>query len=213
MDDYGRPRATQPTLYVLDTNVLLHDPNALLNFEEHQVAIPMTVLEELDKLKSGKHSVAAECRQVIRLIDKVLGNATPEQVELGVPIQRETTGGFCGSLSILMSKSADARGLPEDLNDNKIINQVVELQQRNAGVPVVLVTNDINMRLKARACGVAAEDYQTDKLVDDVGQLSRGYHSLSGSFWDRVSKVETQQGHGRTWHRVQLIDNLPAVHV
>ena len=213
MDDYGRPRATQPTLYVLDTNVLLHDPNALLNFEEHQVAIPMTVLEELDKLKSGKHSVAAECRQVIRLIDKVLGNATPEQVELGVPIQREMTGGFCGSLSILMSKSADAKGLPEDLNDNKIINQVVELQQRNSSVPVVLVTNDINMRLKARACGVASEDYHTDKLVDDIGQLSRGYHSLSGSFWDRVSKVETQQGHGRTWHRVQLIDNLPAVHI
>lgn len=213
MDDYGRPRATQPTLYVLDTNVLLHDPNALLNFEEHQVAIPMTVLEELDKLKSGKHSVAAECRQVIRLIDKVLGNATPEQVELGVPIHRDTTGDYCGSLSILMSRSADAKGLPEDLNDNKIINQVVELQQRNAGVPVVLVTNDINMRLKARACGVASEDYHTDKLVDDVGQLSRGYHSLSGSFWDRVSKVETQQDHGRTWHRVQLIDNLPAVHL
>ena len=212
MDDYGRPRATQPTLYVLDTNVLIHDPNALLNFQEHQVAIPMTVLEELDQLKTGKHSVAAECRQVIRLIDKVLGDATPEEVELGVPIQREKSGP-CGSLSILMSKVADSNGLPEDLNDNKIINQVVDLQRRSAGVPVVLVTNDINMRLKARACGVASEDYHTDKLVDDVGQLSRGYHSLSGSFWDRVSKVDTHQGHGRTWHRVQLIDNLPAVHV
>ena len=74
MDDYGRPRATQPTLYVLDTNVLIHDPNALLNFQEHQVAIPMTVLEELDQLKAGKHSVAAECRQAIRLIDKLLGD-------------------------------------------------------------------------------------------------------------------------------------------
>lgn len=212
MDDYGRPRATQPTLYVLDTNVLIHDPNALLNFQEHQVAIPMTVLEELDQLKAGKHSVAAECRQAIRLIDKVLGDATPEQVELGVPIQRDKSGP-CGSLSILMSKGADSSALPDDLNDNKIINQVVDLQRRTAGVPVVLVTNDINMRLKARACGVASEDYHTDKLVDDVGQLSRGYHSLSGSFWDRVSKVDTHQGHGRTWHRVQLIDNLPAVHI
>src|SRR5690606_13367718 len=117
-----------------------------------------------------------ECRQVIRLIDKVLGNATPEEVELGVPIQRNG-GEACGSLSILMSRSANTK-LPEDLNDNKIINQVVELQQRSAGVPVVLVTNDINMRVKARACGVASEDYRTDKLVDDVGQLSRGYHSL-----------------------------------
>ncbi|HAW61892.1 MAG TPA: ribonuclease, partial [Pseudomonas sp.] len=212
MDDYGRSRATQPTLYVLDTNVLIHDPNALLNFQEHQVAIPMTVLEELDQLKTGKHSVAAECRQAIRLIDRLLGDATPEEVELGVPIQRGKSGP-CGSLSILMSKRVESSALPEDLNDNKIINQVVELSKQRPGVPVVLVTKDINMRLKARACGVAAEDYHTDQLVDDVGQLSPGYHSVTGSFWDRVSKVETHQGHGRTWHRVQLTDNLPAVHI
>lgn len=78
MDDHGRnPSSDQPILYVLDTNVLIHDPNALLNFEEHHVAIPMIVLEELDKLKSGHHSVAAECRQAIRLIDKTLGEASP----------------------------------------------------------------------------------------------------------------------------------------
>ncbi len=213
MDDYGSSRSTKPTLYVLDTNVLIHDPNALLNFQEHQVAIPMTVLEELDKLKTGKHTVAAECRQAIRLIDKVLGEATPEEVEEGVPIQRGKNGP-CGSLSILMSKRAQpATWLPEDLNDNKIINQVVELKTRRSGTPVVLVTKDINMRLKARACGVAAEDYHTDQLIDDVGLLSRGYHNLSGSFWDRVSKVETRQTHGRTWHRVQLTDNLPALHM
>jgi len=211
MDDFGRSRATQPTLYVLDTNVLIHDPNALLNFQEHQVAIPMTVLEELDQLKAGKHSVAAECRQAIRLIDRLLGNATPAEVEAGVPIQRDKSGPR-GSLSILMSQRLE-NGLPEDLNDNKIINLVVAVSKQRPGVPVVLVTKDINMRLKARACGVAAEDYHTDQLVDDVGQLSRGYHSLSGSFWDRVSTVETHQGHGRTWHRVQLIDNLPAVHI
>jgi len=212
MDDYGTSRATQPTLYVLDTNVLIHDPNALLNFQEHQVAIPMTVLEELDQLKTGKHTVAAECRQAIRLIDRLLGSASPEEVEAGVPIQRGK-GGPCGSLSILMSRPGQANGLPEDLNDNKIINLVVTFSKERPGLPVVLVTKDINMRLKARACGVAAEDYHTDQLVDDVGQLSRGYHSLTGSFWDRVSTVETQQGHGRTWHRVQLIDNLPAVHI
>ena len=211
MDDFGRSRATQPTLYVLDTNVLIHDPNALLNFQEHQVAIPMTVLEELDQLKTGKHSVAAECRQAIRLIDRLLGNATPAEVEAGVPIQRDKSGAR-GSLSILMSQRLE-NGLPEDLNDNKIINLVVAISKQRPGVPVVLVTKDINMRLKARACGVAAEDYHTDQLVDDVGQLSRGYHSLSGSFWDRESTVETHQGHGRTWHRVQLIDNLPAVHI
>ena len=213
MENHGRVSPTAPTLYALDTNVLIHDPNALLNFQEHHVAIPMTVLEELDKLKSGKQGVAAECRQAIRLIDKILGGATPEEVEHGVAIVRDKSGP-CGYLSILMSKRAEPlTWLPEDLNDNKIINQLVELQASRPGLSVVLVTKDINMRLKARACGIAAEDYHSDQLVDDVALLPKGYHTLSGSFWDRVSKVETRQGQGRTWHQVQMIDNLPAVHI
>lgn len=213
MDDTGRSKPTAPTLYALDTNVLIHDPNALLNFEEHHVAIPMTVLEELDKLKTGKHGVAAECRQAIRLIDQILAGAAPEDVERGVPIQRGKSGP-CGKLSILMSKSATpVTWLPEDLNDNRIINQLVELNTRNPGLSVVLVTKDINMRLKARACGIESEDYHTDQLVDDVSLLSKGYHELPGSFWDRVGKVETRQDHGHTWHRVQLTDALPAVHI
>ncbi|NBA98064.1 PhoH family protein [Pseudomonas sp. R5(2019)] len=214
MDDQGRTNSSdQPILYVLDTNVLIHDPNALLNFEEHHVTIPMTVLEELDKLKDGKHSVAAECRQAIRLIDKTLGDASPVDVEQGVPIQRGKSGPK-GLLSILMTPRTEPnRLLPEHLNDNIIINQLVDLRARNKDLNVVLVTKDINMRLKARACGIAAEDYSTDQLVDDVALLSKGYHTVTGSFWDRVSKVETRQDHGRTWHQVQLIDNLPAVHV
>src|SRR5471032_3029196 len=214
MDDHGRtPSSNQPIMYVLDTNVLIHDPNALLNFEEHHVAIPMTVLEELDKLKGGHHSVAAECRQAIRLIDKTLGDACPEDVELGVPIQRGKSGPK-GLLSILMSKRSEPNlVLPEHLNDNIIINQLIDLHARDKDLRLVLVTKDINMRLKARACGIAAEDYSTDQLVDDVSMLSRGYHTMTGSFWDRVSKVETRQDHGRTWHRVQLTDNLPALHI
>src|SRR3989338_1590472 len=213
MDDHGRSGLTAPILYALDTNVLIHDPNALLNFEEHHVAIPMTVLEELDKLKAGKQGIAAECRQAIRLIDQILGTATPQEVENGVPIPRGKNQP-CGFLSILMSKRIDPIAwLPEDLNDNKIINQLVELKAHSPGLSVVLVTKDINMRLKARACGVESEDYHTDQLVDDISLLPRGYHNVSGSFWDRVSKVETRQDHGRTWHRVQLTDNLPAVHI
>ena len=213
MDDHGRSGLTAPILYALDTNVLIHDPNALLNFEEHHVAIPMTVLEELDKLKAGKQGIAAECRQAIRLIDQILGTATPQEVENGVPIPRGKNQP-CGFLSILMSKRIDPIAwLPEDLNDNKIINQLVELKAHSPGLSVVLVTKDINMRLKARACGIESEDYHTDQLVDDISLLPRGYHNVSGSFWDRVSKVETRQDHGRTWHRVQLTDNLPAVHI
>src|SRR5690606_20206231 len=98
--------------------------------------------------------------------------------EKGVPIQRGKSGPK-GTLSILMSKRAEPiTWLPENLNDNKIINQLVDLRSSNSGIRVVLVTKDINMRLKARACGISAEDYHTDQLVDDINLLSRGYHNL-----------------------------------
>lgn len=204
---------TRHTFYVLDTNVLIHDPNALLNFEEHHVIIPMTVLEELDKLKSGKASTAADCRQAIRLIDKTLADAPPDQVEKGVPIQRGKLGPN-GTLAILMDKTPiPAHCLPNDLNDNKIINQLCQLQHKHAGSRVALVSKDINMRLKARACGIDAEDYQTDQLLDDISLLARGYHQVQGSFWDRVKRVETHQRLGKTVHDVQMIDNLPALHI
>ena len=205
--------ATRHTFYVLDTNVIIHDPNALLNFEEHHVIIPMTVLEELDKLKSGKTSTAADCRQAIRLIDQTLADAPPDLVESGVPIQRGKLGPN-GTLAILMDKAPlPAHCLPNDINDNKIINQLCQLQVRHPDDRIVLVSKDINMRLKARACGIDAEDYQTDQLLDDINLLARGYLQIEGSFWDRASKVETRQLTGQTLHEVQLIDNLPALHI
>ena len=206
-------RATRHTFYVLDTNVLIHDPNALLNFEEHHVIIPMTVLEELDKLKSGNTSTAADCRQAIRLIDHTLADAPPELVETGVPILRGKLGPN-GSLAILMDKAPiPAHCLPNDLNDNKIINQLCQLQIRYPDNPITLVSKDINMRLKARACGIDAQDYHTDQLLDDINLLARGYHEIEGSFWDRASKVETRQLTGQTLHEVQLTDSLPSLHI
>ena len=210
MEACGAPRHT---FYVLDTNVLIHDPNALLNFEEHHVIIPMTVLEELDKLKSGKTSTAADCRQAIRLIDHTLADAPPDLVESGVPIQRGKAGPN-GTLAILMDRTpTPAHCLPNDLNDNKIINQLCQLQHRHPEDRIVLVSKDINMRLKARACGIDAEDYHTDQLLDDINLLARGYHQIEGSFWDRASRVETRQLTGQTLHDVQLVDNLPALHI
>lgn len=205
--------STRHTFYVLDTNVLIHDPNALLNFEEHHVIIPMTVLEELDKLKSGKTSTAADCRQAIRLIDQTLADAPPGLVESGVPIQRGKLGAH-GTLAILMDKAPlPAHCLPNDLNDNKIINQLCQLQMRHPDNRIALVSKDINMRLKARACGIDAEDYHSDQLLDDINLLARGYHEIDGSFWDRANKVETRQLTGQTAHDVQLIEPLPGVHI
>ena len=113
--------------------------------------------------------------------------------------------------SILMSKGGDSIALPEDLNDNKIINQVVRLSKQRPEVPVVLVTKDINMRLKARACGWRPR-ITTPISWSTTSASCRGPSQCQWPFWDRVSKVETHQAMGAP-HRVQLIDNLPAVHI
>ena len=193
------PRAPQARkkMYVLDTNVLIHDPNALLNFEEHDVIIPMTVLEELDSLKSGKQTVAADCRQAIRNIDKLLGDASPKDIEKGVPILRGKKADPLGSLSIIMStEGAGTHSLPEHLNDNKIINTLAALQARHKSRDIILVSKDINMRLKARGFGVEAQDYHNDQLLDDIDLLPRGYKEFPDSFWDNIAKVETVQREG-----------------
>lgn len=189
-------------LYVIDTNVLIHDPTAISNFDEHQVVIPITVLEELDSLKSGRTALAADCRQAIREIDLILGNATPADVENGVPILRAGNETL-GTLSVLMTGSPDElQILPGNLNDNRILNAVGALQKKFPD-RVVLVTKDINMRLKARAVGIPAEDYHTDQLLSDINLLNKGYIEFEGSFWDRIRNVDTQQlANGQTVHQL-----------
>ena len=200
----ARPiNSTQSTTYILDSNVLIHDPNSILNFEEHRVIIPMTVLEELDKLKNGKQTIAADCRQAIRLIDQILGIASPSEIEKGVPIHRGDKSPPQGALSILMSPATEnITTLPSSNNDNKIINDICQYQREHPGSRVVLVTKDINMRLKARGCGIATEDYHSDQLVSDIGLLTKGYKHFEGNFWDRISQVETEQQEGVTYHRL-----------
>lgn len=195
--------SSNPIFYVLDTNVLIHDPTSILNFDEHHVVIPITVLEELDSLKSGRHAIAADCRQAIRELDRQLGRADPVEVESGVAIQRSDTGETLGILSVMMTETPDNLVmLPTHLNDNKILNDVGFLKQQHPDRRVVLVTKDINVRLKARGCGIESQDYHTDQLLSDIEHLNTGYLEFAGSFWDRVSNVETTQTEGRTLHEV-----------
>jgi len=200
-------------LYVLDTNVLIHDPNAIFKFQEHQVVIPMIVLEELDKLKMGKQSIAADCRQAIRQIDKIIGDAPPVEIAKGVPILRDNEETL-GTFSILLDTfDPPSRVLPTNLNDNKIINSLVKLQQDYSKRDVTLITKDINMRLKARGCGIAAQDYHNDQLLSDVDLLEQGFHSLEGSFWQNQKQVETFHDATGTYHKV-LKEALPEnVHI
>jgi len=210
------PRAPQARrkMYVLDTNVLIHDPNALLNFEEHEVIIPMTVLEELDNLKSGKQAVAADCRQAIRNIDRLLGDAAPVDIEQGVPILRGEKADPLGTLSIVMStEHTGSHSLPEHLNDNKIINTLAALQNKHKARDIILVSKDINMRLKARGFGVEAQDYHNDQLIDDIDLLPQGYQEFTGSFWDNIEKVETLQREGVTEHLLTREGELAKLNV
>jgi len=210
------PRAPQARrkMYVLDTNVLIHDPNALLNFEEHEVIIPMTVLEELDNLKSGKQAVAADCRQAIRTIDRLLGDATPGEIEKGVPILRGKKAEPMGKLSIIMNTDHSVHhALPEHLNDNKIINTLAALQNKHKSRDIILVSKDINMRLKARGFGVEAQDYHNDQLLDDIDLLPKGYKEFPGSFWDGIEKVETVQREGVTEHLLKREGELAKMNV
>ncbi len=203
MDSPASATSSNPIFYVLDTNVLIHDPTAILNFDEHHVIIPITVLEELDSLKSGRQSIAADCRQAIRELDKLLGRASPGDVETGVPIPRGIAGTLSGTLSVLMSEVPEKIVmLPTHLNDNKILNDVGFLKQNNPNSRVVLVTKDINVRLKARGCGIESQDYHSDQLLSDIEQLNTGYLEFAGSFWDRIEDVNTFQRDGQTFHQV-----------
>jgi PhoH-like ATPase len=199
-------------VYVLDTNVVIHDPNAIYKFEEHRVKIPMVVLEELDKLKVGATSVAADARQAVRTIDGILGKASVKEVMSGVPIERQD-GSQLGNISILMpTQSSDAHSLSSNSNDNKIINDLLVLQKNTDDAEVVLVTKDINMRLKARGCGLQSEDYHNDQLITDLKSLTTGYHHVEGSFWEKIEAIAPQRPSGDKYHVVskeilqQLID-------
>ncbi|MDF1762498.1 MAG: PhoH family protein [Oleibacter sp.] len=201
-------RKSDTKLYVIDTNVLIHDPTAIHNFEEHQVVIPMTVLEELDKLKMGKASIATDCREAIRQIDRIIGDASPTEIAKGIPIQRPD-GENLGFFSILLDTfDTPKRTLPNDLNDNKIINSLVTLQEKYPHRETILITKDINMRLKARGCGVGAQDYQNDQLLTDVELLETGFHRFEGSFWETQTTVETFHDETGTYHKIP-INSLP----
>jgi PhoH-like ATPase len=209
----GKASNFDSKMYVLDTNVLLHEPLAYLSFQEHQVVIPMTVLEELDHIKDRKHDVSRDARVAIRGLDGVLSQATPEQMLQGVALPRNKQGGSTGSLIIVNDHLfADSiSGLPGNENDHRIINCAVHLQNQHSDKKVILVTKDINMRLKAKGAGLKyVEDYRTDQLIDDIDLLTSGYKNIEGDFWQHVGECNTEQ-HGReTVHHIPK-DLIPDV--
>ncbi|HHI77310.1 MAG TPA: PhoH family protein [Gammaproteobacteria bacterium] len=198
-------------LFVLDTNVLMHDPTALFRFAEHDIFLPMVVLEELDRAKKGTSEVARNVRQVSRFLAELMARNTPEQISAGLPLEgalRAENADAPERLGHLffqthLQPAALPDSLPGNVPDNNILGTALALQEMASDRQVILVSKDINLRIKAAVVGLVAEDYHNDQALDDLDLLYSGQLELPADFWERHSRdMESWQEEGRTFYRV-----------
>ncbi|BEU21705.1 MULTISPECIES: PhoH family protein [Paraburkholderia] len=192
-------------LFVLDTNVLMHDPTCLFRFEEHDVYLPMMTLEELDNHKKGMSEVARNARQVSRTLDSLVANAG--EMSEGISLARLGSREALGRLyfQTKLTHIEPVEGLPQGKADNQILGVVRALQRDREDRQVVLVSKDINMRIKAHALGLPAEDYFNDQVLEDKDLLYSGIRQLPLDFWAKHAKdMESWQDTktGTTYYRV-----------
>ncbi|WP_020650404.1 PhoH family protein [Solimonas variicoloris] len=205
-------------IFVLDTNVLLHDPSSLYRFEEHDLFIPMVVLEELDAAKKGSSEIARNARQVSRFLDELMHDKNHAQIEKGLPLpgvrgsassQGRGRGGEPASGKLFFQtrpSEAVLPGLmPGNKPDNSILVNALDLQAKNPNRHVALVSKDINLRIKAAIVGVHTEDYHNDQVLDDLDLLYTGYKELPHDFWQtHGEKMESwQDSRGRACYRIK----------
>jgi PhoH-like ATPase len=191
-------------LFVLDTNVLMHDPMSLFRFEEHDIFLPMIVLEELDGHKKGMTEVARNARQASRTLDALAGH---QGADIAHGLKLDTTGHReAGGCLFFQTKPLDSNlplALPQGKADNQILGVVQALREQHKPREVVLVSKDINMRVKARALGLATDDYQNDKTLDDLELLYSGAMALPSDFWTKHGKtIESWQSGSHTYYRI-----------
>jgi PhoH-like ATPase len=192
-------------LFVLDTNVLMHDPTSLFRFDEHDVYLPIATLEELDAHKRGLSDVSRNARQASRFLDEIVSGKVSD-IKAGLAIRVKDGQAAKGRL-FLQTEAMNGQ-LPATLasgkTDNQILAVVRSLQEKDAARQVVLVSKDINMRIKARALGLAAEDYTNDKVLEDADLLYTGVRRLPKDFWDTHGRdVESWKKDGHTYYRVR----------
>ena len=191
-------------LFVLDTNVLLHDPTSVYRFEEHDVFLPIMTLEELDDNKKGLSEVSRNARQVTRTLDEIVSSHV-DGIENGIPLHGPSRKLASGHLCLqTMAISNDLpTGLPTAKGDNQILAVVIHLQRLQPERAVILVSKDINMRIKARALGLEAQDYFNDKVLEDTDMLYSGVFELPENFWDKHGEgMESWKQESRTLYRV-----------
>lgn len=190
-------------LFVLDTNVLMHDPSSLFRFEEHDIFLPMVTLEELDNNKKGVTEVARNARQASRYLEEIVGTNLVN-LELGCPLAINGNRHLTGRLFLQTTQvNVELPGLAGSIADNQILAVVLDLRKRFPERQVTLVSKDINIRIKARALGMPAEDYFNDKVLEDSEILYSGMKELPADFWDKHSKaMESWQESGRMFYRL-----------
>jgi PhoH-like ATPase len=198
-------------LFVLDTNVLMHDATALFRFQEHDIFLPMVVLEELDRGKKGVSDVARNVRQVSRFLDELLQAADLNNLDKGIPLQAQalgldkTTKAPTGHLYFQTKPlTTDLPALlPGNSPDNTILEVALQLQRQHTEREVMLVSKDINLRIKATIVGLMAEDYLNDRVLEDADLLPVGYHQVPADFWSNHSKsMQSWQQQGRTFYKL-----------
>ncbi len=200
----ARKPSVQTKLFVLDTNVLMHDPTSLFRFEEHDIYLPMTTLEELDNNKKGVSEVARNARQASRFLDEIVTD-TRSDMEKGFPLtaHNQTAAGSLFLQTQAISTDIPI-ALPSTKGDNQILGVALHLKHQHPNRQVIMVSKDINMRIKARALGIPAEDYFNDKVLEDTDILYSGTRELPADFWEKHGKdMESWQDSGRTFYKVK----------
>lgn len=192
-------------LFVLDTNVLMHDPTSLFRFEEHDIYLPMATLEELDNNKKGMSEVARNARQASRFLDEIVSRVMTK-IDDGIPL--ESHGSKTATGRLFLQTSAIEESLPASLPglkaDNHILGVALHLRNNFKHRSVILVSKDINMRIKARAIGVEAEDYFNDKVLEDTDLLYSGVRELQQDFWEtHGGEIESWKDAAQTFYRIK----------
>lgn len=204
-------QSTSKKLFVLDTNVLMHDPASIFRFQEHNLFIPMVVLEELDHAKKGLSDVSRNVRQVSRFLDELIQDADQQTINDGLPLSRIEHGPNGNNIEqpgrLFFQTRQLKHLLPDDLPgqiaDNSILSIVLALSKEYPEVNVILVSKDINMRIKAAALQINAEDYHNDQTIEDIDLLYSGAMALEPDFWEEHgSKMESWQENNQTFYRI-----------
>ena len=195
-------------LFILDTNIFMHDPSALYRFHEHDIYLPMVVLEELDNHKTGISEVARNVRQTNRMLVELMNQATYDHIVSGLPIASSLHKSKSQTHGRLFFQTTDFEAmsfstLPGHKADNSLLSTALGLQKKHPEKQVIIVSKDINLRIKAGILGIPAEDYYNDKVLDDVNLLHGGLHLLDNDFWDTHAKnMEVWQENGNTFYRI-----------